>query len=67
MEGYDVYHISKRMAEIEMYGVVSAKGAYPPPNWDLARCKRERLHLVAKIKEQLKDISDDDELFCMIL
>lgn len=66
MEGYDVYHISKRMAEIEMYGVVSAKGAYPPPNWDIARCKRERLRLIAKIKEQLTDISDEDELFCMI-
>lgn len=66
MEGFNIYYISKRMAEIEAYGYVSRKAAYPPVGWDITRCKRERLRLVAKIKEQLKDISDDDELFCMI-
>lgn len=66
MEGFDIYHISERMAEIEAYGHVSRKAAYPPVNWDVARCKRERLRLIAKIKERIKDISDNDELFCMI-
>lgn len=66
MEGFDIYHISMRMAEIEAYGCVSRKAAYPPYGWDIARCKRERLRLIAKIREKLKDISDDDELFCII-
>ncbi len=66
MEGFDIYRLSQRMAEIEAYGFVSRKGAYPPQGWDLTRCKRERLRLIGKIKERLKEVSDDDELFCMI-
>ncbi len=66
MEAFDVYLMSERMAEIEAYGYTSRKAAYPPPDWDLARCKRERLHLIEMIKESLKVVSDDDELFCMI-
>lgn len=66
MEAFDIYLVSNRMAEIESYGYVSSKAAYPPPEWDVARCKRERLRLIAKIKEKLKDASDNDELFCMI-
>ena len=64
MADIDFVLLSKRLDEIDMYGVYSRKAAYPLPEWDVEYCRKERNRLMDELKECLAH-SNSSELVCL--
>ncbi|MBQ8041442.1 MAG: hypothetical protein IJ274_16510 [Lachnospiraceae bacterium] len=40
----DIFHVLELLTEIDAYERGGSKGAYPPREWDIERCRRERIN-----------------------
>ena len=65
MEDYDLLTLSEKTTDALRHAF-SYKGAYPPQEWGLQECIRERDMLHAKLRELLEDFPEKNELYCYL-